>query len=293
MCVVFLQTGGPETRIGLVLEPVIQRRLKGFPVLYVAYTVNPSLHLCCRLPSFLTLNLSKSSPTPLFTICSLFPSHTIAIFAIHFSLPSSSVCFPDSFFPLLFTPLISLVCFLLPINPLPSLHPFFFSSLSQSVHTPREKCGSDEHGEPGTNQSIDLSMYPSLCSSDRQQKTKCLLSETFPISFDPLPSPSHYPPHLVMESLFLGPVHPAETCPVFQLHFFSKVHLSGFLTSAFLHLLPYPVHLYCQFKVALYCSQRESTELAFICDDALQQSGATRRRVTCSGVECLSVICSL
>lgn len=104
-------------------------------------------------------------------------------------------------------------CFLHLSSP---FHPFFFSFLSQLVHTPREKHGPDEHGEAGTNQSIDLSTYPLLCPSDRQQKTKCLLSETFPISF-PTPSPSHpsplhCPPYLLMESPFLGPVHPAGTC---------------------------------------------------------------------------------
>lgn len=71
----------------------------------------------------------------------------------------------------------------------PLLLLFNLSYFLQSIHSPREKYGSDEHGEPGTNQSIDLSMYPSLSSSDRQQKTKCLLSETFPISFFPHPTP--------------------------------------------------------------------------------------------------------
>lgn len=83
-------------------------------------------------------------------------------------------------------------------------HPFFCSFLSQSICTPREKQGSDEHGEAGTNQSIDLSMYPVLCPSDRQQKTKCLLSETFPISFPPYPFPLHCPPSLVNGELVSG-----------------------------------------------------------------------------------------
>lgn len=74
---------------------------------------------------------------------------------------------------------------------IPPSFPFFF--VLKSLRYPREEYGSDEHGEPGTNQSIDLSTYPLLCPSDRQQKTKCLLSETFPISLY-LPSPSYSPP---------------------------------------------------------------------------------------------------
>lgn len=150
--------------------------------------------------------------------------HTIAIFSIHYTLPSSSVCLlswlVNSPAVLFFFTLYSLD-FTCLFPPPPSLHPF----LIQSIHTPRERYGSDEHREPGTNQSIDLSTYPSRCRSDRQQKTKCLLSETFPISFYPHLSPlrTTIHPHLVMESLFLGPVHPAETCRVFQLHFFTKV----------------------------------------------------------------------
>ncbi|TNN65194.1 hypothetical protein EYF80_024601 [Liparis tanakae] len=41
------------------------------------------------------------------------------------------------------------------------------AGVEQSIHSPREKYGSDEHGEPGTNQSIDPSTYPLLCPSDR------------------------------------------------------------------------------------------------------------------------------
>lgn len=94
-----------------------------------------------------------------------------------FLTPQLSCCF-STLYSLDFT------CLFLPSNhPSSSLLSFFFSFLRPSIHSPREKYGSDEHGEPGTNQSIDLSMYPSLCPSDRQQKTKCLLSETFPISF--------------------------------------------------------------------------------------------------------------
>lgn len=151
-------------------------------------------------------------PTPLLFSPSITPSHH-----------HPSVCFPDSSTLLLFYFFLTLYSldFACLFPPPPSLHPF----LIQSIHTPRERYGSDEHGEPGTNQSIDLSTYPSRCPSDRQQKTKCLLSETFPISFCPHLSPlrSTFHPHLVMESLFLGPVHPAETCRVFQLHFFTKV----------------------------------------------------------------------
>lgn len=69
---------------------------------------------------------------------------------------------------------------------------FVFQSFHRSL---RERYRS-ELGKPGTNQSIDLSMYPSLYPSDRQQKTKCLLRETFPISFLPHPCLLHYPPSL-------------------------------------------------------------------------------------------------
>lgn len=115
-------------------------------------------------------------PTPSLFSPSITPSHH-----------HPSVCFPDSSTLLLFFffTLYSLdfTCLFPPSN-----HPSFSSSsLLLFFSPPREKYGSDEHGEPGTNQSIDLSMYPSLCPSDRQQKTKCLLSETFPISFFPSP----------------------------------------------------------------------------------------------------------
>lgn len=159
-------------------------------------------------------------PNPFLAFLSLFPSHTVTILSIHYSLPSSSVCLlPDSstllvfFYSLLPWFHLSVSSFQSPLLLL--FIPSSFLFFSPSIHSPGEKYGSDEHGEPGTNQSIDPSMYPSLCPSDRQQKTKCLLSKTFPISFYPHSSPLHYPPHLVMERLFLWPVHAAETSRVF------------------------------------------------------------------------------
>lgn len=219
--------GGYRNLFGLVLEPVIQRRLKGFPVLCVAYTVNPSYHLCCHLPLYLTLSLSQSSPCPLLTICSPFPSHTMAISpSITPSYHHPSVYFPYSSTLMLFFYSL-LPWFHLSISFFQSalLHLFIPSSFLFWVllSTPQGRGMGLMNMESPEQISLSICRYTSLCPSDRQQKTKCLLSETFLISFYPHPSPLHYPPHLVMESLFLEPVHPAETCRVFQLHFFSKI----------------------------------------------------------------------
>lgn len=217
-----------EGDIGLVLEPVILWRLKGFPVLYVTYTVNPLYYICCRLPSYLTLSLTKSSPTPLLTICSLCTTHTSL-----FSPPITPSCHHHHHHSVRVTDsptLLLIFCSLFPWFHLflpPLLPPFIPSSIffSKSFHTPREKHRFDKHWESGTNQSIDLSMYPLLCPYDCQQKTKCLLSETFPISFlpPPHPSPLHCLPHLLMESLFRDLSTLMRLFLVFQLHFFSKV----------------------------------------------------------------------
>lgn len=100
------------------------------------------------------------------------------------------------FFPSLYSlcPL-DVTCFFHLSFLLSSLLPYLFQS--QSIHTPKEKQGPDEHREAGTNRSIDLPTHPLLCPSDRQQKTKCLLSETLPISFLPHPDTSllHCLPH--------------------------------------------------------------------------------------------------
>lgn len=71
------------------------------------------------------------------------------------------------------------------------------SFCTSSSHFSRDKHMS-EQGEAGTNQSIDLSTYPLKCPSDRQQKTKCLSSETLS------PPPHHSASlslHLLMEKL--------------------------------------------------------------------------------------------
>lgn len=88
-----------------------------------------------------------------------------------------------------------------------------------------------------TNQSIDWSMYPLLCPSDRQQKTKCLLSETF--SFPVCP------PH----SCRIGPWDlSTQLSLVFQLHCFSEVTP---VWVPYFCFLPKAVDLFCQFKVGL------------------------------------------
>lgn len=169
------------------------------------------------LPLLFLLFAISFTPTPSLFSPSITPSH-------HHHL---SVCLSDFSALVLFFYSLSTWFHLYasPSSQPSSLPPYILSFWTQSIHTSREKYRSDEHGEPGTNQSIDLSTYPSVCPSDRQQKTKCLLSETFPIFFYSHPAPLHstIPPHLLMESLFLGPVHPTETCRGFQLHFFSKV----------------------------------------------------------------------
>lgn len=133
------------------------------------------------------------TPTPPLVFLSITPSyHHVCLSA--FLTPQLSCCGSALYF-------LDFTCSCHLSSP---FNPFFCSFLSQSIYTPREKQGSDEHGEAGTNQSIDLSMYPVLCPSDRQQKTKCLLSETFPISFSPYPFPLHCPPSLVNGELVSG-----------------------------------------------------------------------------------------
>lgn len=116
------------------------------------------------------------------------PTHTMAVSSIRCPPPSSSVCLHPRKCPAGFSTLYSLdfYLFLPPPLPLSSLLIFLRVYLSPPLW---EAHGPDEHREAGTNQSIDLSTYPSLCSTDRQQKTKCLLSETFPISLPHPPSP--------------------------------------------------------------------------------------------------------
>lgn len=125
--------------------------------------------------------------------------------------------------------------FLPPLLPLLILFYLLFLCLSPTP-SPGEVRGPDEHREAGTNQSIDLSTYPSLCSTDCQQKTKCLLSETFPIS---LPLRSH---SLSSTLVNVEPVHPTETC-FFPSHIFSNHTSQGSLTLEFLNFITLIVHL--------------------------------------------------
>lgn len=163
-------------RFRLFLQQVIDQKFE---------VIRWPCHRWSHLASFWTISLFESSAVPL--LCSHFSSHTRVIFFIPYFIPESFVCLifwlvnPPTV--LLFFPLTISVCF-------SSHRPSFFSSpflFSPHILCPRGKYGSDEHEEPGTNQSIDPSMNPLLCASDRQQKTKCLLSETFPVSLYALP----------------------------------------------------------------------------------------------------------
>lgn len=132
VCRVYLQRSrGYRNVFTLVLEPVTQLRLKGFPVLCVIYTVNPSYHLCCHLSSYSSLSLSRSSSCHFQSLslpyCGSF-LHPLLPPIIIICLSASWLLNSPSVF-LLFTPLISLVCCLLPIIPPSSVHTFFFSFL--------------------------------------------------------------------------------------------------------------------------------------------------------------------
>ena len=82
----------------------------------------------------------------------------------------------------------------------------------------------------------------------------------------PLPPPDasllHYPPYLLMERLCLRPVHPTETCCIFQLHFFkcSTCQSSSFWTCTV-----------SQFKVCLFFTQKESLFMMMHCSEVKPQ----------------------
>lgn len=127
--------GGERKVFRSVLVPKIQQRLKGFPVQYVAYTVTPSHHLCCRLPSYLTSwpiqilshssshhSRSLSLPHCRYFLQASLPPIIIIILLSAFLTPRLSCCFST---------LLSLdsSCLFPPSNhPPPSCsHPFFFA----------------------------------------------------------------------------------------------------------------------------------------------------------------------
>lgn len=229
-----------EGDIGLVLEPVILWRLKGFPVLYVTYTVNPLYYLCCRLPSYLTLSLTKSSPTPLLTISSLCTTHTSL-----FSPPITPSCHHHHSVRVTDSPTLLLIfCSLFPWFHLflpPLLPPFIPLSIffRKSFHTPREKHRFDKHWESGTNHwFVDVFLaLPLWLSAENKVFIKRNLPNLLPTPSPPLSAPLS--PTLVNGEPVSG------TCPPCWDFFLSysyislaKSHLSWFLISAFLHFLP-------------------------------------------------------
>lgn len=186
-----------------------------FRVLHLAHTAKPRLNLHPHLALHLT-----SSPFQILASSVLAPPPLMVVIpTVHARLHGDPLLLHHLSFPWFL---------LVSLPPSPPSHPFFLSPplLSKPPPpSPGEVRGPDEHREAGTNQSIDLSTYPSRRSTDRQHKTKCLLSKTFPISLLLLHSD-----WLSSTLVGVGGVHPVEANASPPSHTYSNHTIGVFYT---------------------------------------------------------------
>lgn len=142
-------------------------------------------------------------------------------------------------------------------------------------------------------------MYPSIHPSDRQQKTKCLLSETFPISFSSPSTPLLCLPHHACYPFWRGCLWDLHNWLSLVAHsnYISseKAYLPGLLIAAFLYPLPHITQTRSSPTGNSNLDSPLSEDRAQSHPSYLGQCTAAKRshKERSRVAECLSVICSL
>lgn len=156
-----------------------------------------------------------------------------------------------------------------------SLSPSFLYLLSfPYVHSQGVKYGSDDHGVPGTNQSIDPLMYPSL-NSWSSAENKVFIKRNLPNLFSPLCSV--HPPTL-SRLWDMSTYSPDMLClPIILLTTVLAATVSNFVYFLMFVILSYHVH-----NLKLACTILKASAQHSIYYDAVQQSKVTRMWVTWS-----------